>query len=189
MKLYGTKTDGRFHGHHVDGACFLGEVDDILGARLICWAKNYQYSLIDELAARFTRLYGDTKTAMAKESAKHDRVSQLMLEHAKRVGCSTALDFSERTLLNPSFYGQFKSGRHFKREAKTIWSIIAGLKLRKDDALELLSAARIMLLPNQSRVDRVYDFMLNNLEGRSIEEWNVFLHSMGLPLLGSAKRT
>ncbi|GHU80562.1 hypothetical protein AGMMS49992_33610 [Clostridia bacterium] len=181
MKLYFSETDYRLNERKTIGAEYLGIVHDSTGERLI--------ALFDKACEAHTDALDALYQVLCPESLpKPVTFAQLIVDHITRIGCKTAADFSRRTLLDRSFFGQFLRLEDVDRTPNTIWSIIAGFKLNINDALEMLVAADITLRPDKYEEDRIYHFMLRKLEGRPIAEWNAFLIKRGLPGLGSKSR-
>ena len=189
MKLFSSKSGLLLLDHPTHGSVFLAEVDEAIGVKLIAaWVDAISAQHIADLNDRFNTLYGDMNAAHEKKCTT-DPCSKLVVMHMKRVGCKSPADFTKMTLLDQAFFWQFTNKTYDTRTPNTIWSIIAGFRLIKDDALDLLSKAGIVLLPKDKLQDRVFCFMLDNLEGCPIEEWNSFLIVRKMPQLGSKSRT
>jgi hypothetical protein len=172
---------------------FIAEVDEAAGVNLIAaWVDANSVHVKSmrrtaDLSARFNELYGYVNAAPV-EKCTTDPCSKLVVMHMERIGCKSPADFTKMTLLDQAFFWQFSNRTYATRKPNTIWSIIAGFRLIKDDALDLLNKAGIVLLPKDKPHDRVFCFMLDNLEGCPIEDWNSFLTVFKMPQLGSKSR-
>ena len=95
--------------------------------------------------------------------------------------------FCADTLQPRTYYNKIMKGEAGRPEPRMLMSLCVGMCLRRKASAALFQSAGRTL--TWSREDMAYRYILSHLRGRSIEDVDLFLDDLGLPLLGSYKNT
>lgn len=137
--------------------------------------KYFSKELIDLMEAIITRF----KNEKARVRTSWSKIFEYLQEEE-----SNSYDFSDRTLLNVSFYTKAKQGHAIPPSFHVIMSIVAGYDWDLDRATEVLALAGHCFSPVIEQ-HAAYLFVINSMIGCTIYEKNIFLEAEGVKPFGS----
>ena len=138
--------------------------------------------LLDKLQAYERQFYfiHDRNVATTKTA------NELMLQYMQNVKWNTSI-FQEKTLLSAMDYTRIQNKDHpFKLPAYVAMAV--GLNLTLQEFQEILQQAGLNLKRGDKQHD-AYAFLLTVMNGKSIDECNDFLESIGVKTLGTHERS
>jgi len=129
---------------------------------------------IQLLAERFENEFSESSAVMPT-------FAELAYEIIQKKGWGYK-EFVENTNLNAASYYRIKDNEESNTTLRTVAAFCFGIRANIDIANKLFAAAGFAI--NNSKEIHAYRFVINVMRGRSIDECNAFLETIGVEPLG-----